>query len=629
MSGGADTQMGRDGQVPQLDAKGQVALRVLRELGVLFETPCAPEPGPGSGWGPASSGGAPADHAFHRHVPLWEYEDPLYARPFSEPGRKPVFETLDPDTPLDEVLAHTRLVVLLGAADTPVFRKCLDTPGVFLLIYEPDPVRLAELARAVPAARLAKRATILHGGALDFVPPLSDILPASLFTLGFPVFYALPGLDARLAAAGQEPCARFVTMIEVLFFRHCVYHLSGQANHRSLPLRPMTRGLFYDQQLHFYANLAAYATRPDIRPLRKAFMGETAVLVAAGPDLPARLELIRELRETCVVIAVNNALKPLVAAGVRPHFVVANDTSVHTARSWAGLPRLDDVALVAHCLIDLGEAVFPRAYLFGVCQPELFGTRPSLKLHGSVITTAFSLAKYMGCARCVLAGVQLCSSDPWTLAYSRGSIHEKPAAEPRPLTQAFPQLVPVENRFGLTLYTSLNFLDASLWLLEEMRVSGLACVNLTRESLIHGPGVEHDEHPRVAATGQLARRLARLAALKAPPPRVDAALAVARRDQGLWREVARAAGELLAREGAGFLPAAAEAIGRFDANGVSYLVQRFADFDNRAMHALVFDGANDAQRERGLRYYLDHVLRMAEEFAAVLAKQERRLAGPR
>jgi len=420
--------MSQDDTIPQLPAKGQVALRVLRELGVLFETPCAPEPGPGSGWGPA----APADHVFFRHVPLWQYEDPLYARPFAEPGRKPVYETLDPDTPLEAVLARTHLVVLLGAADTPTFRRCLATPGVFLLIFEPDPVRLAEFALRVPAAQLAKRATILHGEPLVFMPPLSEILPASLFQLGFPVFYVLPGLKERLAEAGQEPPARFATMLEILFFRHCVYHLSGQANHRSLPLRPMARGLFYDQQLHSYANLTAYATRPDIRPLRKAFMGETAVLVAAGPDLPERLELIGRLRERCVVIAVNNALKPLLAAGVRPHFVVANDTSVHTARSWEGLPRLDDVALVGHCLIDLGEAVFPRAYLFGVCQPELFGTRPSLRLHGSVITTAFSLAKYMGCSRCVLAGVQLCSSDPWTLGYSRGSIHEKPAAAPRP-----------------------------------------------------------------------------------------------------------------------------------------------------------------------------------------------------
>ncbi len=154
-------------------------------------------------------------------------------------------------------------------------------------------------------------------------------------------------------------------------------------------------------------------------------------------------------------------------------------------------------------------------------------------------------------------------------------------------------------------------------------------MNLSRESSIHGPGVVHDENPDIEPTGLLAKRLARLAALKPPPPRLDAALAAARRDLGLWQGVARAADELLGLGGAGFLPAAAAAINRFDANGVSYLVQRHADFDNRRMHALVFDGANDAERERGLRYYLDHVRRMAMEFADVLAEQERRLLGHR
>jgi len=620
--------MGQDGRIPELSERGRVALRVLRELGVLFETPCAPEPGPGSGW----DGPPPADHEFFRHVPLWRYEDPFYAQPFADAGHKPVYETLDPETPLPEVLRHTRLVVLLGAADTPAFRTCLATPGVFVLIFEPDPVRLADFALRVPAPQLARRATILHGEPLSFVPPLSEILPASLFGLGFPVFYVLPGLDGRLAAAGQDPAGRFATMVEALFFRHCVYHLSGQANHRSLPIRPLRRGLFYDQQLHAYANIAAFATRPDIRPLRKAFQGETAVLVAAGPDLPARLEQIRGLRGRCVVIAVNNALKPLIAAGVHPHFVVANDTSVHTAKSWAGLPRLVDTALVGHCLIDLGEAVFPRAYLFGVYEPEVYGARPSLRLHGSVITTAFSLAKYMGCARCVLAGVQLCSPDPWSLSYARGSIHEQPAAPPRPLTQAFPQLVPVTNRFGLTRYTSLNFLDASLWLLEEIRLTAVPCVNLTRESIVYGPGVEYDEAPDIPATGLLDKRLARLAAQKAPPPRIAPALAAARRDLGLWRGLERAAGDLLARADGSFLPAAAATLNSFDQNGVSYLVQRFADFDNRRMHALVFAGRTDAEREQGLRYYFEYLRRMAGGFAAVLADQEGRLlalAGPR
>lgn len=604
-------------------SRGQVAIRVLRELGVLFETPCPPEPLPPEA--ALTPGPEPLDHVFHRHTPLWQFEHPFYAYPFAEPGHKPVFQTLDPETPLNAVLDATQLVVFLGAADTETFRRCLARPGVFLLIFEPDPERLGAFAASVPAPLLARRAAILHGDPLVFAPPLSLILPPEIFTLGFPVFYALPGFGQSLAVAGLEPPERFVEHVELLFFRHCVYPLSGQANQRNLPMRPLGMGLFYDQQLHACENLIHYATRPDISPLRKALPGETAVLVAAGPDLPERLELLRRLRESCVIIAVNNALKPLLAAGVRPHFVVANDTSIHTGRSWQGLPRLRDVALVGHALTNLGGEVFERAYLFGSYLPEVFGPRPNLRLHGSVITTAFSLARYMGCTACVLAGVQLCSEDPWTLAYSRGSIHEGERSGDHPLTNAFPQLVPVTNRFGLTRYTSLNFLDASIWLLEEIRSSGIPCVNLSRESIVYGPGLEHDEAPEVAPTGLLAKRLGRLAAMRPAPPRVDPALALARRDLALWTTVAEQTGRLEALSGQDFLAAAGAALAQYDAKGVSYLAQRFEDFDNRRLHALVFEGTNDTDREEGLRYYLDYVRRMALELAGVLTRQEQAL----
>jgi hypothetical protein len=92
------------------------------------------------------------------------------------------------------------------------------------------------------------------------------------------------------------------------------------------------------------------------------------------------------------------------------------------------LPQLKDVRLVGDVRSELGGDTFPNKYIFGSYRPELFGTRPSLRLHGSVITTAFSLARHMGCSRCVLVGAQLCSDNPWIMSYSKGSIHENRTA---------------------------------------------------------------------------------------------------------------------------------------------------------------------------------------------------------
>jgi len=591
-----------------------VLFSVLEELGVLFRAPQAAVPPEGIAAREAPAG----DHAFHAHIPLWEYESPSYAYPFSEPGLPKVFETLTPDQPIEAVLEKTRFIVLLGAADTPTFRRCLERPDVLLLILEHDAERLARFAASVPPARLAKRAVILLGDPDTFTPPVAQGLPTSMFTLGFPVVYALPGF------APEAEAARLVTLVENLFYRHVMYKLSGQRNARSLPMRRMIRGMLFDQQKHAFDNIAEWLRWPDIRPLRKAFQGETAVLVAAGPDLPRRLDYLRQVRGSAVIIAVNNALKPMLAGGVRPHFVVANDTSVHTARSWEGLPPLPDVFLVAHCLADLGGGIFARKFLFGNDMPELFGHRANLRLHGSVITTAFSLARHMGCTRCVLAGAQLCSPDPWTLAYSRGSIHEgaeQPQAE-RPLTNAWPQLMPVADMAGNTRYTTLNFFDAAQWLRDEIRTSGIPCVSLTTETILHGPGIRHAEDCPVEPTGRLERRLAR-AALAAPPG-IDPApvAAMVQREKGSWATIASGVQTVLAHDGPEFIIAATQLLPQFEQNNVSFLVQRFADFDNQRFHAAVFESGTAERKVWGLRYYLEYVARMARGFVEQLERQE-------
>jgi hypothetical protein len=609
-----------------------VLFAVLRELGVLFEAPGASaikqeqDQQDGQEQKALAQG---LDHAFCAHTPLWAYENPYYAYPFAEQGLGRVFELLPPDTGVDEVLAKTRLVVFLGAADTPAFRRCLEKPDTFLLILEPDARRLARFAASVPAARLARRALILLGDPDALRPPVSQLLPPDLFALGFPVFLGLPEF------AGTEQAARLVELVEILFYRHRVYALSGQANVHSLPIRPLTRGLFFDQQQHAYVNALECLRWPDIQSLRRAFRGETAVLVAAGPDLAERMDYLRSVRERAVVIAVNNALKPMVAAGVRPHFVVANDTSVHTGRSWEGLGRLPEVSLVGHCLTDLGGPVFGRKYIFGTYMPELFGKRQDLRLHGSVVTAAFSLARLMGCTRCVFVGAQLCSPDPWRLGYARGSIHE-PRPEPghetqdeqgpaRPLTNAWPQLVPVGAQDGQTLFTTLNFLDAAHWLRDEIRISGIPCVNITPESIINGPGVECVPDFAVVQTGRLERCLADAAALRPSDIPREPVRAYLRRDLELWRSVSAAVEGILARQGPEFLSAAAQALEQFDQGSVTYLVQRFEAFDNQRFHAAVFGPGPEAEKLWGLRYYLEHVLRMARHFAALLAEQLERL----
>ncbi len=593
----------------------EVLFSVLRQLGVLFQATGVDVDAQ------AEAGPTGADHAFFAHAPLWDYEHPAYAQPFAEAQARPLYRTLPPGTGVEQALEHTRLVVFLGAENTPALRRALAEPGTLLLVFDNDPGRVARMTAAFGAPRLAGRMHIFLGELEAFVPPLGMVLPASLFEAGFPVFFALPHLAA--ACPGYvEDCVR---LLEVLFFRHLVYPLSGQSNSRGLPLRPMLRGLFYDQHLHSCQNIRDFVTRPDISLLRRTFQGETAILVAAGPDLAGRMEFLKRQRDKAVIISVNTALRPLLEAGVRPHFVVANDTSLGAGLTWRGLPRLDDVWLVAHSLSDLAGDTFAHKFLFGPYRTELYGPKPSLRLHGSVITTAYSLARHLGCARCVLVGVQLCSENPWAMSYSRGTIHQDHTAPARPLTNAYPQLVPVTNRFGLTRYTTPNFFDASLWFLDEIRSVGLPCVNVTQESLVHGPGVAYDPNYEAPASPNLVRRLRQVPGLRARPRPLEPVRQAVRAELGSWRSVEAACARLAEGSGAAFVSAALELLGQFDQSNVSYLVQRYEDFDNQRFHRAVFGNAGEADPEWGLRYYLGYVGRMAAGLAGVLEEQLRRL----
>lgn len=547
------------------------------------------------------------DHTFSPHPPLWNYENPTFSYPYAQAGLPKVFETLPPKSDATEVLSKTRFIVFLGAANTPTFRRCLEEPRAFILIFDSDASRVAHFASQVRPGRLVNRALILLGEPDELTPPLSDILPLNLFDLGFPIFFTLPD------NAESQQSQKTIEAIEILFYRYRIYGITSQSNACNLPMRPIRKELFYDQQLHFYSNIKEYLRWPSIQPLRKAFLGETAVLVAAGPDLPNHLQYLHDVHGSAVIIAVNNALKPLLNSGIRPHFVVINDTSAQTARSWEGLPPLPNIYLVAHCLTNMGGDIFPRKFIFGNHKPEVFGTRPELRLHGSVMSTAFSLARHMGCAKCVFVGAQLSSPDPWTMSYSKGSIHEnRTTNHERPLTDCWPQLVPVKDMAGTTCYTTLNFLDAAHWLRDEVRTAQMPCINISSRTILHGPEITfHPGYP-IQPTGRLPLRLQRISSATEKRVAMEPVGQFVKHELRKWISIESEVASILQTSGDNFFIRAGKALEQFDANNVTYLVQRFDNFNNKQFHADVFESKSADVIAEGLRFYFSKVFQMAK-----------------
>jgi hypothetical protein len=579
-------------------------IAALVELGILCR---------GGQAEPVGDGRAdPGPHRFSEHSQLCRFENPAFRYPFDDRSRE-AFAPLPPDTGMESALTATRLVVLLGAADTPQLRAALASNATVVILFEPDERVLAHFLERFKLAGLNRpNLFCFTGEPRSFDPPLQEMLPGDMFRLGTPAFF----VTDRVRGLYGGWADRVVAYLETLHYRHAIYGLSGQALNRSRPLRDIYRGLLYDQQIHAFENVPAYLAAPPIGGLRNRLPGAEAILVAAGPDLPGKLDWIRRNRERGVIICVNNAVKPLAEASIQPHFVIINDTSIASGRVFGHIPKLPETILVGHCLSDLGGDRFRQKYLFGSFLPQIFGEREDLRLHGSVISTAFSLARHLGCARCVLVGAQLASTDPWSLSYARGTVMDAPEGAARELVHEYPQLCPVTTPFGEPLFTTLNFLDAALWLAEEIRVSGVPCVNTSKASILYGEGIEYDAEPALAG------RVPNMKDLFRPePPRVDRGEAGRwlRREIRLWTSVGEAARTLLADDTQAMTAKGMAILEQLDRNNVTYLAERRGGFDNREFYRLVFEG-DESSRRKGLRTYFRDVLAMSGEFLALLRR---------
>jgi len=564
---------------------------------------------------PAGSG-----HAYSTHASMWNYVPKWVRQPFAE-NRPPLFTFFDGDITVEEASRHTRFFVMIGADPSQAMKDVLALEGGVKLIFEPAPERIESLVTHLGRRQvLTGKPIVFCGSPESMIPPFMWTIPESVAAAGFPVFF----VEEELRNSMPEYVDNVIKMLELFYYRHVLYPLAGQDFQRSYPIRPMERRARYDHMLHAYKNITHMLRQGVIDSLNGALAGEPAILVAAGPALDDKLDWIRENRDRAVIIAVNNSLRTLVRAGIEPHFVVINDTSVDSGRAFVDVPALKQSILVLHCLSANGNGIFKKMYFWSEDPTGLFPKRQSLPLHGSVITTAFSLAELLGCPRVYLAGVQLASPYPFTLSYSKNSQHGGKTAVDRARIDKWPQLYPVKAADGSDMFTTLNFYDAAKWFVDRIRMSNIAVVNTCAKSVVYGGGVEIEESPTLPDNPHLAGRLKATPEPLPPNVRLDSILEYLKKEMHWWRErkeISSSIAEGLDRHGEKFIPQALEAMQLFDNTGTSYMLHRFKRYDNKRFTRLLFESDSTSDHCDALHYYFTHIHAMALELLEVLKTQ--------
>ena len=169
---------------------------------------------------------------------------------------------------------------------------------------------------------------------------------------------------------------------------------------------------------NFIQNLQKVASTPGINIFAEKFTDAPAVIVSAGPSLDGNIHELRGKKDHLLIIATDTTIKPLLAAGVDPHFVMTGDPSHANYLHLKGAVTREALLVMeatAHPQSPEGfkdrtlSCVYGNSVLHALA--ELPGDKGILHAWGSVATMALDFAMFVGCNPIIFIGQDLAYTD--------------------------------------------------------------------------------------------------------------------------------------------------------------------------------------------------------------------------
>ena len=177
-------------------------------------------------------------------------------------------------------------------------------------------------------------------------------------------------------------------------------------------------------------NVDHYVGGSGVEALEGTAAGHLGIVVSAGPSLQRNLDLLQDnqLRNRCVIISAQTTLRPLLEAGIRPHYVTALDYHQISRRFYEGLTS-EDVSGITLVALPQAHPIIADSWpgairwckalvldeILGPLAPG-FGALPAAS---TVAHLSYHLARYLGCDPVALIGQDLGFTDG--VYYSRGT----------------------------------------------------------------------------------------------------------------------------------------------------------------------------------------------------------------
>jgi hypothetical protein len=288
-------------------------------------------------------------------------------------------------------------------------------PHVKLFIYEPEVGIFAEALKVINAEDLFTHKNIVNIS----IGKSSGVLNRYTNFLYYYAKFPVRVLDIPIyRSINSELFLAFLKLIEKItinkIFRRGFYELFGDQMFRN-----SLRNMIHMNQT------------PSLDILKGKFPGSTAIVVGGGPSLQYDIEHLKQMKDSCLIIAAGSSVQSLVHMGVEPHLIVSMDpgisnSNVFTRNNLNHIPLLY-MPQIHYQIVEVHNRLNVFAYYsndviinkFLDIEEKDYTFEPTYSVTG----TAIQAAIYLGSKTIVFTGQDL--SYPGGEMYSPGAKHLK------------------------------------------------------------------------------------------------------------------------------------------------------------------------------------------------------------
>ena len=343
--------------------------------------------------------------------------------------RRPLDEARKLIEPID--LAHAAVFVLAGFGvghHAAELARKVGRSGV-LVIFEPDVALLRAVLERVDHSAWINETNVCILTEPENATAMSEVLRGVEGFVGMGVrLIEHPASTQRMGAHTSAFFQRFTSVVEAVKLTVVTTLVQVRVTMRNL-----------------FQNLETYGRAPGVGDLHGVCAGKPAIVVSAGPSLKRNIDLLTDpaVRDRFVIVAVQTVLRPLLAKGIKPHFVTALDYSEISRRFYEGLIASDVEGITLVVEPKVNPAVldaWPKGaavrcigdrtldLLLGRDLKDREARREYVKPGATVAHLAYSLARHLGCDPVVLIGQDLGFTDGQYYA-AGAAIHDVWACE--------------------------------------------------------------------------------------------------------------------------------------------------------------------------------------------------------